>query len=145
MVQGKELENIFLSPGVLRIVIPKEHYTDFESFWDGVFASNKLDAFSSYLTLHKQFLPSKLDTKTVTKKFTPIFEKAWADEKKRHNVIEGKVALHCLRSFYREKTGENLTIRFLIQACVTTNDKDARNLSGQAFGVLPKKKQILHY
>jgi hypothetical protein len=142
---GKEVENIFLSPGVLRRVIPKNHHKNFESFWDKVFTSKKLDAYSSYLTLHKQFLHTKLDIKTVAKKFTPLFDKAWADKKKRHRVIEGKVALHSLRSFYREATGTNLTMRCLIQACVDSNDTDSRNLSGQAFGVRPKKKQVLHY
>jgi len=142
---GKEIVNLFLSPGVLRKVIPEEHHVDFEAFWDGVFEQKKLDAYSSYLTLHTQFLPSKLDTKTVTKQFNPLFESAWADKNRRHCIIERKAALHSLRSFYRQVTGSNLTIQCLTKACVDANDTDARNLVGQAFGTLPKRKQVLHY
>ena len=142
---GKEIENLFLSPGVLREVIPKKHHADFETFWKRVFEQKKLDAYSSYLTLHKQFLPSHLDTKTVTKKYTPLFESAWADKQKGHRIIEGKEALHSLRLFFRQVTGSNLTMQCLTEACVATNDADARNLVGQALGILTKRKQILHY
>jgi len=142
---GKEVENLFLSPAILSTIIPKKHRNDFASFWDEVFASKKLDAYSSYLTLHKQFLASKLDTKTVTKMITPQFEAIWADKKDRHRLIEGKPALHSLRAFYRKATGTNLTMRHLTKACVTAQDIDARNLAGRTFGVLPKRKQVLHY
>jgi len=68
-----------------------------------------------------------------------------ADKKLRHRIIEGKVALHRVRSFFREATGANLTMQSLIDACVAANDPDARKLSGQAFGAMGKGKQVLHY
>jgi len=142
---GKEIENLFLSPHVLNAVIPDKYHSSFEIFWDKVFEERKLDSYSSYLTLHTQFLPTRLDTKTVTKKFTPLFESTWADKKLRHRIIEGKVALHRVRSFFREATGANLTMQSLIDACVAANDPDARKLSGQAFGAMGKGKQVLHY
>lgn len=135
---GKEIENIFLSPRILRKLIPKNCHADFESFWDDVFEKRRLDAFSSYITLHKQFLPSKLDTKTITKRFTPIFENIWANKKMRHLLIEGRAALGSLRAYFRQVTGKNLTILKLIQTCVAVNDPDAREITGQAFGFLPK-------
>lgn len=142
---GKEIENIFLSPAVLRQVIPNNHKKTFTAFWDEVFEENRLDAYSSYLTLHKQFLPAKIDMKTITKKFTPIFNKRWNDKNTRHLIIEGKVGLHRLRTFYRDVTGENLTIKTLVKACVAAEDPDARKLAGRAFGVLRHAKQVLHY
>lgn len=142
---GKEIENLFLSPKLLRKVIPEEFHVSFESFWDGVFEQKKLDSYSSYLTLHAQFLPSRLDTKTLTKQFTPLFESVYADKNRRHYIIEGKEALRNVRSFYRQMTGSNLTMQYLTQCCVAANDPDVRNLVGQAVGALPKRKQVLHY
>lgn len=74
---GKEIENLFLSPGVLSKLIPEQHQLKFKAYWDSVFVDKRLDAYSSFLTLHAQFLPSKLDTKTITKEFTPLFESTW--------------------------------------------------------------------
>jgi len=142
---GKEIENIFLSPRILHKLIPENHYADFESFWDDIFEHKRLDAYSSYITLHKQFLPSKLDTKTITKRFTPVFDNAWANKKTRHLVIEGKAALGSLRSYFRQVTGTNLTMQKLIQTCVAVNDSDAREIAGQALGLLPKRKQVMHF
>ncbi|MBW8016241.1 MAG: AAA family ATPase [Planctomycetes bacterium] len=132
---GKEIENIFLSPKVLKNLIPNRHYSDFEVFWEEVFEANRLDAYSSYLTLHDQFLPSRLDTKTITKKYTPQFEKRWADKNIRHKIIEGKNALQKLRGFFRLATGSNLTMQKLITACVDANDSDIRNFIEESFSV----------
>jgi hypothetical protein len=140
---GKEIENLFLSPRVLRTLIPEKHHAVFELFWDRLFEEKRLDAYSSYLTLHKQFLPSRLDMKTVTQRFTPVFESMWVNKKLRHRIIEGKVALHRVRSFFREATGANLTMQSLTDACVTANDPDARRFAGQAFGGLRIDKNVL--
>ena len=142
---GKEVENLFLSQKILFNIILREHHLEFEAFWDDVFVKEKLDCYGSYLTLHKQFLSSKLDTKTVTKSFTPLFEATWADKKRRHRIIGGKKAMHHLRAFYREKTGNNLTMRMIAKAVVSANDADVRNFIGQALGMLRKRKQVLHY
>jgi len=142
---GKEIENLFLAPSTIQHVIPKEHIKEFETRWDEVFKSERIEAYGSYVTLHQKFLSPKLDIKTVTTKFTPLFDKTWADKKTRHRIIEGKKALHHLRAFYREKAGSNLTTQKLIQAVVKGRDAEAKGIVGQALGCLRKKKQILHY
>ena len=142
---GKEIQNLFLSQKTLLHIITTEHHAEFESFWDNVYRTEKLDCYGSYLTLHKQFLSSKIDTKTVTKRFTPLFEATWGDKKQQHRIIGGKKAMHHLRAFYREKTGNNLTMQMIIKAVVSVNDADVRNFIGQALGMLPKRKQVLHY
>ena len=142
---GKEIENLFLSQKTLSYIIPAEHSAEFEDFWDNVFNTEKLDCYGSYLTLHKQFLSSKIDTKTVTKRFTPLFEATWGDKKKRHRIIGGKKAMRHLRAFYREKTDNNLTMQRIIKAVVNANDADVRTFIGQALGILRKSKQVLHY
>ena len=145
LTPGKEIENIFLSPRILGRVIPDRHKASFELFWEKLFEEMKLEAYSSFLTLHSKFLPAKLDTKTVAKKYTPIFESTWVDKNQRHRIIEGKAALRRVRSFFRKATGHNLPIKTLVNACVSTNDPDAHNLAGQAFGALRIKKQVIHY
>jgi len=79
------------------------------------------------------------------KEFTPLFESMWGDKKKRYRIIGGKKALHHLSAFYREKTGNNLTVQMIIKAVVSVNDARVRNFIGQVFGILPKRKQVLHY
>ena len=142
---GKEIENLFLSPNTLSHIIPAEHYMAFEGFWDNVFDTEKLDCYGSYLTLHKQFLSKRIDTKTVTKKFTPLFEAMWKDKRKRHRIISGKKAMGHLRAFYRKKTDNNLTMENIVKAVVRANDSDVRTFIGRALGLLRKRKQVLHY
>ncbi|TKJ34158.1 MAG: hypothetical protein CEE38_19040 [Planctomycetes bacterium B3_Pla] len=142
---GKEIENLFLSPSTLNIVIPEAFQEVFGCFWDRFIDSERLDAYGSYLTLHKQFLDPKLDMKTITKKYTPTFNAKWNDKSQRHTIIPGKKALQQLRGFYRDKTGKNLTMPMLIRAVAKANDKEARSIVGQALGKIRKRKQTLHY
>jgi len=142
---GKEIENLFLSQKTLSHIIPAEYSAEFEDFWDNVFDTEKLDCYGSYLTLHKQFLSRKIDTKTVTKRFTPLFEATWEDKKKRHRIIGGKKAMGHLRAFYRKKTDNNLTMQRIVKAVVRANEADVRNFIGRALGLLRKSKQVLHY
>lgn len=142
---GKEIENIFLSDDILNHLIPKKYHKEFESFWSKVYDNERLDCYGSYLTLHKQFLPSKLDTKSITKQYTPLFETRWAEQTTRHMIIGGKKALQHLRAFYRDKTGKNLPMKALTDAVVKCKSEEARKIVGQVFGEIPVEKQILHY
>ncbi|MDS4019536.1 MAG: AAA family ATPase [Candidatus Competibacter sp.] len=142
---GKEIENLLLSPAVVNEVIRYEDRDAFAEFWDDVFDKERLDCYGSYLTLHGQFLPKRLDTKTLTKEFTPVFDVRWADKDTRHLIIGGKKALQHLRMFYRSKTGQNLTTEMLIEAAVRTNDLDTRNTVAQILGEAEPTRQILHY
>lgn len=142
---SKEIENIFLSDDILNHLIPKKYHKEFELFWNKVYESERLDCYGSYLTLHKQFLPSKLDTKSITKQYTPLFEARWTEQTTRHMIIGGKKALQQLRTFYHGKTGNNLSTKELIDAVVECKSKEVRKIVGQLFGEIPVKKQILHY
>jgi len=68
------------------------------------------------------------------KDYTPSFDKHWDDKLTRHAIIGGKKALKCLRSFYRDKTGENLTTETLIKAVVECNNEDARKTIAAIWG-----------
>lgn len=106
---GKEIENIFLSPEVLDLVVSEDKREKFANYWEKVYSELKVDCFGDYLSHHKHFGDSKLDIKTITKTYAPVFEKIWADKSRRHTLIDGKKALSRLRSFYRAEYGRNLT------------------------------------
>jgi hypothetical protein len=61
-----------------------------------------------------------MDMKTVTTKFTPVFDAKWNDPTHRHLFIAGKTALQRLRGFYRDHTNKNLTQQMLVEAAVGT-------------------------
>lgn len=132
---GKEIENLFLSSMLIRKLIPRQSLKRFEKFWDRVFQSERLDCYSSYLTLHKQFLDPKIDTKSVTKKYTPLFEKRWNDKKNRFKVIAGKIALQKLRGFYREEFNKNLTQKVLIKQLVATDDGNIKQFIEEIYHI----------
>jgi AAA15 family ATPase/GTPase len=142
---GKEIENLFLSPMVLDEIIRPEDREEFIVFWDDVFEQQRLDCYGSYMTLHKQFALQNIDIKTVTTTITPTFEIRWADKHTRHLIIGGKQALQKLRSFYRSKTGKNLTTELLVAAAVKVNDLDVRNTVAQTWGEDTPTSQVLHY
>ena len=77
----------------------------------------------------------RLDAKTVTTKYTPIFDKCWYDPIERDQMVEGKDALKVLRGFYRENLGKNLSQSLLIEKLVRTKNKDIRSFIDDVFHV----------
>jgi hypothetical protein len=142
---GKEIENIFLAPDVLDQLIPPDHKDEFNEFWEKVFTKERADCYGSFITLHDQFLPKKVDIKTIMKDYTPLFDARWGDKPTRHLIIGGKKALKCLRDFYRKKTGCNLTTEMLIRAVIDSNDQDAKSTVATLWGAAPMSSQVLHY
>ncbi len=142
---GKEIENIYLHPLVLKKLIPNQFFKEFNIYWENIIQQMRLDCFGSYLTLHHNFLHPKIDHKTVTKLYSPFFEACWKDNISRHLIISGKDALHHLRGFYRNKIGHNLTQKDLIKAVVKSDDGTIRSLIEQIYYIKNYKKQILHY
>jgi len=142
---GKEIENIFFTPAVLKSFIPSELLDEFTSFWEEVCASEKLDCYSSYLTLHRHFLPAKIDVKTLTKKYTPLFEAVWVDPNRKHLLLGGKKVLQRVRGFFREKTGNNLTSQVLIRALIDGNRDETQDLVAQLYHEAPYVRQVLYY
>lgn len=94
---GKEIENLFLCPDVVDDLLRDEQGTVLSDSWESIFESLRMECYSSFLALHKKFLDPQLDTKTVTKEYTPGFERQWKDRKTRHRLIDGKMALGALR------------------------------------------------
>ncbi|MBI2985889.1 MAG: AAA family ATPase [Deltaproteobacteria bacterium] len=120
LTPGKEIENMFLAPSMLKALIPSENRKEWLEFWETVFQNERLDCYGSFLTLHEKFCLPHVDTKTVTTKFTPVFDAKWNDPAHRHLFIGGKNALHKLRGFYRDHTSKSLTQQMLIDTTVRT-------------------------
>lgn len=142
---GKEIENIFLEPRVIDILVPEDFKEEFSLYWDKVFEEAVLDCFGSYQTLHEHFMDPKIDTKSVIKQFKPLFDKCWMNRATRHLIMGGKQGLRQLRSFYKLKIGRNLTQKSLINAVVETDGEQMRLFVEQLFHLKPVKKQCLHY
>jgi predicted ATP-dependent endonuclease of OLD family len=123
---AKEIENMFLSPDVLSLLIPEVSRRSFTTMWDKAFESLRIDCYANYISLHKQFLNTKLDTKTITKQYTPAFEQKWNDPSKRHELIAGKAALKVLRDFYRRELKKNLSQSNLIEALGKSRNRIGR-------------------
>jgi len=142
---GKEIENIFLEPRVIDTLIPEDFKEEFSLFWDEVFKKAELDCFGSYQTLHERFINPRIDTKSVVKKYKPLFDKCWRDKKTNHKIINGKYGLRKLRYFYKSKIGNNLTQKILINTVNENHEKRMRSFVEQLFHMKPFKKQCLHY
>lgn len=115
---GKEIENLFLAPRVIKGLLPTETQKDFSNYWDKTFEALKLECYSSYIALNTKFTSPRVDPKTVTKRVTPRFEKQWVDATSRHLLIGGKMALHKLRSYYRANCGKDLSDKMLVRELV---------------------------
>jgi AAA15 family ATPase/GTPase len=142
---GKEIENIFLSPDVLSVFIPESSRQRFLSMWNDVFDSLRLDCYGSYITLHAQFQNPKLDTKTIAKRCTPVFEKAWNDPERRHKIIAGKEALKALRGFYRNELGRNLGQDFIVQKLVQTQNESIKRFVEEVFQERNSCEEVFDY
>ncbi|MEW6607119.1 MAG: AAA family ATPase [bacterium] len=131
---GKEIENCFLFPIIIEKFIQMEDRNKFVEFWEQLFKDQYLDCYGSYLTLHEKFLPPRIDLKTITKQYTPIFNTLWNESTKRHLVIGGKTALKKLRTFYQGLTKRNLTQQDLINELVKTRVTEVEQMLNAVYG-----------
>ena len=131
---GKEIENLFLHPSLIAAIIQAPERKKFDSEWDDLFKKNRLDAFGSFQTLHQAYLEPKVDAKTVTKEYGPIFESMWNDKKQRHNAIGGKLALKALRDFYSANYKRNLPDSVLIDQIVSSGELSVKKWILKIFG-----------
>lgn len=111
---GKEIENVFMHPKIVQALIPKGHWSEWGAAWKEFLKSEHLDCYGSFITLHEKFLQPRIDTKTITKTYSPGFTNKWNSRSTQHNAVAGKNALQCLRGFYRDKCKKNLTHEMLI-------------------------------
>ena len=133
LTPGKEIENLFLSPATLRLLIPCQYQDEWFLLWDQLFEEQYLDCHGSFLSLHEKFLSPRLDLKTITKRFTPDFDAQWKDPKTRHLLIGGKTVLQKLRGFYRDRCGKNLTRKMLVEAASQANCDEIETLIYSVF------------
>jgi energy-coupling factor transporter ATP-binding protein EcfA2 len=142
---GKEIENIFLTPEILDLLIPSNLKIKFSKYWNDVYTDIETDCFGSYQTLHERFIEPKIDSKSIITQFKPIFDKCWKNKTKRHLIIAGKEGLGKLRGFYKLNIGCNLTQKLLIDAVVKAHKEQTRLFIEQLFHIKPLTKQTLHY
>jgi predicted ATPase len=142
---GKEIENIFLEPSVINLLIPNDHKKDFELYWDAFFKEIELDCFGSYQSLHERFLDRRKDPKTVIKEFKPIFDRRWNDRKTRYLIVDGKEGLGRIRKYYQSIFRSSLTQNILIKAVAEVDTGTLRSFVEQLHHTKQSKKQCLHY
>jgi energy-coupling factor transporter ATP-binding protein EcfA2 len=132
---GKELENLFVHPGVIAALIHPPERKEWSILWEALFHDNRLDAFGSFQTLHQAHVEPRVDAKTVTTQYGPIFESMWVDSKQRHNAIAGKEALKKLRDFYAAHRQTNLSDKFLIEQVVGCHESCVKKWLLSVYGV----------
>ena len=134
LTPGKEIENLFLSPSVIRSLIPAKFLDTWSAVWEKLCQDQYLDCYGSFITLHQKFILPRVDPKTITTKFTPGFSEKWNNREARHLTVAGKHALQRLRAFYREHCGRNLTQNVLVKVAVDADRKAIRQLINEVFG-----------
>jgi energy-coupling factor transporter ATP-binding protein EcfA2 len=142
---GKEIENTFLSPDILSLLFSEESTDDFTVMWNQLFSELRLDSFGSFLTLHKQFLDSRIDMKTITTIYGPVFERCWNNPNRRHLIIPGKEALGKIRAFYRAEAKANLSQTVLIDTTIRSKNATVRKFVEEVFQIKDLSDQVLHY
>jgi energy-coupling factor transporter ATP-binding protein EcfA2 len=113
---GKEIENLFLSPEVLRqFVLPGKigRWTEFEN---SLYLDEYADSFASAIKLHTEFTDGPEDTKTIAKRITTQFASQWSNLDSRHLLIGGKRALKRIREFMQKEMRVTLTQQKLLDA-----------------------------
>lgn len=120
---GKEIENMFLSPNLLRKLIPQNLQQGFDNLWNSLFDNEEyLECHGSFLTLHEHFIAPRIDIKTISKRYTPVFDKIWNKKTDRYKIIRGTETLSKVRKFYKEKCDANLSWRILTDKLVDYDD-----------------------
>lgn len=128
---GKEIENLFLINSVISNLFPKELQEEFTCFWNAFFDTHYYDSLGNFLSLHEKFLPSGLDTKTITKDYTPKFHIGWNDPDTRNFLAPGKPALKEVRKFYQKHLKKSLTQKLLIEELIKANDPVVNDFANQ--------------
>ena len=127
---GKEIENLFLHPKIVHVLIPKEYRSEWDTAWKDFLKSEYLDSYGSFITLYEKFMQPRIDTKT----YSPEFNKRWTSPLSRHNAVAGKSALQFLRGFYRDKVKQNITHEMLIDAARDNGPSELPSFIGHVFG-----------
>ncbi len=107
---GKEIENLLINPEILEDLFSPNNRSDFREFFGSLFTEEeKNDSYGTFIKLHEEFLPKKVDTKTIIKKYSDTFNQRWNNLAKNYNYIAGKRVLKTIRQYYKNKEGETLS------------------------------------
>jgi hypothetical protein len=131
---GKEIENMFLLPHLIKEVVPAVAIEEFNEEYDALFEAERGESIGSFLTLHKNFLPARVDVKTVAKKYLPAFEARWKDRNVRHEIVSGKAGLGMLRDFIKRTSGKNVTTKVLVKRLAAMRNPKVTALVEGIFG-----------
>lgn len=131
---GKEIENLLINPEILESLFSQENRQAFKTYYDSLFTfEEKNDSYGSFIKLHGEFLPNRIDTKTIIKDYSAIFNQHWDNLSHRFNYIAGKKALSSIREFFKEKEGRTLSNQMIYNMILEKNDKMVRNFLKEIF------------
>lgn len=118
LTPGKEIENLFLDPEVIRRIIGPATLEQWQGEWDNLCDAEYPEVIGSATKLYREFSEGRIDLKDITKAVLADFGTMWADPAMRHRVVPGKTFLGRLREFYRARHGANLSNSRLHEALV---------------------------
>ena len=131
---GKEIENMFLDPKLIRNVFNNSEYPLLEKLNDKLYNETVfIEAKSNLNKLYTDFYQGNLDPKTLYKIHITKLSKNLNSTNERHLHIPGKDALAKLRSFYRLNKKSNLSDSKLINTIVAYNPKHLSNFIGEIY------------
>ena len=116
LTPGKEMENIWLHPGIIRELLSESERGPWRAEWEQLGESYYADIVGSATKLYREFSEGPSDLKDVTKAVLRDVNAFWQDEAQRYLVMPGKPCLARLRHFYRTCYGVNLTSELLVAA-----------------------------
>ncbi len=107
---GKEIENLLINPEILVTLFSSANKSGFMTYFNSLFTEDERnDSFGSFIKLHEEFLPNRVDTKTIIKNYSNIFNERWNDSENKYKYIAGKKALKSIRQYYQDTEGKTLS------------------------------------
>ncbi len=137
---GKEIENIFLSPILLKNFITEDGNNIFSNFIEELYKSEHFDCKGNFISLHENFLPSKQDIKSIIKTYLPMFEENWNDKNVRRKLIAGKNALKKIRHFFKSNFNITLTTHILIEELLKIDNQDIKDFIESVYQTVENQK-----
>jgi hypothetical protein len=114
LTPGKELENMLFSEQLFYELCPTGLHGELKDNIEAIFRDLHTDCHASLVTLHQQFLPKRVDVKTILTTYGKEFDAKWNDKRYRCDLIAGKPALKRMRNFFRSKCESDLSDRILV-------------------------------
>lgn len=142
---GKEIENYFLHPSILKNLFGETLYEQFNDYWTEIVSSIKEKCYADFIALHKQKLDPKYEINTIITEYSAIFNKCWNDPKRQHLIVDGKAMLKKIKNYYRKVTGQNLNQSMLIQALIQSDKGDLKHFIEEVLHIKEVGRQTLHY